>query len=337
MKTLQLLAGKPKTIPASTSWYIADLAEARGRQASYTRQSAQRLRALREQALIESAMASNWIESIEIDRKREGTIFFGKPLQRDRDGEEIRGYRRALELIIEEGTKLPVSTDTLLQLHSLACGKTVDAEPPASINELDELLAMWSRSLEERWAHPLIILAMFNLNFLCVHPFRECNDRVSRLLLLLQSFHLGYDVGRYISLERLIEQSQDRYRETLEQSSRRWRKGRHNPWPYIDYLLSILKAAYTELENRLDVAKSPRGAKTELIEAAVKAFPCEFTIMELKKACSKASHDMVRKVLRDLREAGAVESLGRGPGARWRKKDNIKVNAIENALGGEVS
>src|SRR5262249_54567718 len=127
------------------------------------------------------------------------------------------------------------------------------------------LVQLWEDGLKERWAHPLVLMAAFNLDFLCIHPFRDDNGRVSRLLLLLQCYHLGYEVGRYISLERLIEQNKERYYETLEQSSQGWHEGRHDPWPYINYLLFILKTAYQEFEERVGQTISPKGAKTELI------------------------------------------------------------------------
>jgi len=95
----------------------------------------------------------------------------------------------------------------------------------------------------------LILLAAFNLDFLCIHPFRDGNGRASRLLMLLQCYHLGFEVGRYISLERLIEQNKERYYETLQKSSQGWHEGNHNPWPYIGYLLYILKTAYREFEK----------------------------------------------------------------------------------------
>lgn len=109
MMTLRLFAGKFESVPASTSWYLADLGEARGKQELFTRQSPQRLKALREHALIESAVSSNRIEGVEVDKSRIGTIVFGKPLLRDRDEEEVRGYRQALTLIHEQGAELPVS------------------------------------------------------------------------------------------------------------------------------------------------------------------------------------------------------------------------------------
>jgi Fic family protein len=187
---------------------------------------------------------------------------------------------------------------------------------------MTELVDLWGQSLRERWVHPLIAVAAFNLDFLCIHPFRDGNGRVSRLSLLQQCYHLGYEVGRYISVERLIEQNKERYYETLEQSSQGWHDGKHDPWPYINYVLFILKTAYKEFEERVGQIKSPRGAKTELIESAVRSYDREFTVSDLERACPGTSRDMVRRVLRDLQKAGKVECLGRGPGAPWRRKGN---------------
>src|SRR5712691_63038 len=112
MMTLRLFAEPPKTIPASTSWYLADLGEALGKQELFTKQSPQKLKVLREHALIESAVSSNRIEGVEVDQARVGTVVFGKSLLRDRGEEEVRGYRDALELIHDQGASLPVSEET---------------------------------------------------------------------------------------------------------------------------------------------------------------------------------------------------------------------------------
>lgn len=348
MMTLRQFSSKPETVPVSSSWYLADLGEARGKQALFTKQSPQRLRVLREHALIESAISSNRIEGVVVDQARIETLIFGKPKLRDRNEEEVRGYRNALKLIHEQGARLPVTEETILELHRLTRGEIGDAGQYKKVNSdiiekypdgrqrvrfktveaaktaeaMRELIALWNRSLDERWVHPLIALAAFNLDFLCIHPFRDGNGRVSRLLLLLQSYHLGYEVGRYISLERLIEQNKERYYETLEQSSQRWHEGRHDPWPYINYVEFVLKTAYKEFEERVGQTKSPRGAKTDLIESAINAFAGEFTLADLERACPGVSRDMARRVLRDLRKAGRVECLGRGPGARWQKRGN---------------
>ena len=187
---------------------------------------------------------------------------------------------------------------------------------------MGKLVSLWSRSLEERWVPPLIALAAFNLDFLCIHPFRDGNGRVSRLLLLLQSYHLGYEVGRYISLERLIEQNKERYYETLEQSSQGWHEEKHDPWPYINYLLFILKTAYREFESRLDITESPRGAKTELIERTIQCFTGPFSLADLERACPGVSRDMIRTVLRRLKQQNHLACQGRGPAARWQRKGN---------------
>jgi hypothetical protein len=109
MMTLRQLAAEPPTLPTRTTWYLTDLAEARGKQELFTRQSPQRLKVLREHALIESAISSNRIEGVEVDKSRVGTLIFGKPALRDRDEEEVRGYRDALKLIHESGANLPIT------------------------------------------------------------------------------------------------------------------------------------------------------------------------------------------------------------------------------------
>ncbi len=348
MMTLRQFATKPESIPAATAWYLADLGEARGKQELFTKQSPQKLKALCEDALIESAVSSNRIEGVEVDQTRVRTLMFGKPVLRDRDEEELRGYRDALRLIHEKGSRLPFSEATIRKLHRLTRGEIGEAgkykEKDSDIIEklpdgrtrvrfktvsasqtpryMSELIEGWNDCLHERWVHPLISLAALNLDFLCIHPFRDGNGRVSRLLLLLQGYHLGYEVGRYVSLERLMEQNKERDYETLEQSSQGWHEGRHDPWPYMSYVLYILKTAYREFEARVGEIKSPRGAKTELVENAVAAFSGEFTLSDLERACPAVSRDMVRRVLRDLQKAGQVKCLGRGPGAAWQKKGN---------------
>lgn len=348
MKTLRQFSNKPETVPAITTWYLSDLGEARGRQELFTKQSPQKLKVLKEHALIESAVSSNRIEGVNVDQSRVATIVFGKSQLRDRDEEEVRGYRNALRLIHEQAAKLPESEETILQLHKLAKGDIWDSgkykEKEGDIIEkypdgtsrvrfrtvspaetpvfMSELIDLWSQCLKERWVHPLIAIAAFNLDFLCIHPFRDGNGRVSRLLLLLQCYHLGYEAGRYISIERIIEQSKDRYYETLEQSSQGWHEGRHDPWPYINYVLYTFKTAYKEFEERVGQLRSPKGAKTEMITAAINSFSGEFTLSDLERACPGVSRDMIRRVLRELQAANVVECLGRGPGARWRRRGN---------------
>jgi len=344
MMTMRLLSAGLGSVPASTSWHLADLGEALGRQELFTKQSPQKLEVLREHALIESAVSSNRIEGVEIDRKRVGTVIFGRQLLRDRGEEEVRGYRDALSRIHESGGKLRLSERTILQLHRLSRGgigdagkfrtkesdiierladggvrvrfKTVPAaKTRAAVRELTTLCRDCFR---ERWAHPLIMLAASNLDFLCIHPFRDGNGRVSRLLLLLQCYHLGYEVGRYISLERLIEENKERYYETLEMSSRGWHEGKHDPWPYINYVLFILKTAYREFERRAGQIPSPKGAKADMVLSAIRSQVGEFRLTDIERACPGVGREWIRKLLADLKSKGEVRCTGKGPAARWR-------------------
>jgi Fic family protein len=344
MMTLRQFAARPEMVPAATSWYLADLGEARGKQELYTRQLPQRLKVLREHALIESAVSSNRIEGVTVDQARIGTLVFGKPLLRDRDEEEVRGYRDALKWIHERGAAIPISKETILRLHSMTRGRIWDAgrykEKDGDIIErfadgrervrfktvpavrtpkfMSEALALWDDCLRDRWVHPLIALVGFNLDFLCIHPFRDGNGRVSRLLFLLGCYRLGYEVGRYVSLERLIEENKERYYETLQASSQRWHEGKHDPWPYINYLLYILKTAYVEFESRLSQVAAPRGAKTELVGEAIRRQRTDFRLVDIERACPGVGREWIRVILARLKKEGQVSCRGKGPAARWR-------------------
>ena len=344
MMTLRQFAARPEAVPASIAWYLADLGAARGNQELFTRQTPQKLKVLREHALIESAVSSNRIEGVEVEPSRVGTIIFGKPLLRDRNEEEVRGYRDALKLIHEQGGQLPISEETVLRLHRMTKGEIWDAgsykdkngdiiekypdgrervrfKPLSAVRTpeaMRELLGLWEAALRERWVHPLVVLAAFNLDFLCIHPFRDGNGRASRLLLLLQCYHLGFEVGRYISLERLMEENKERYYETLEQSSTGWHEGRHEPWPFVNYLLFILKTAYREFEERVGKIASPKGAKAEIVREAIRRQTGEFRLVEIERLCPGVGREWIRALLADMKASGEASCHGKGPAARWR-------------------
>jgi len=209
--TLHLLGREGLQVPAQTAWYLADLGEARGKQELFKRQMPQKLKVLLEHALIESAVSSNRIEGVNIDPKRAWTLVLGAARYRDRNEEEVRGYRDALKLVHESGTELPIEEETVLELHRLARGEIWDAgkykERDADIIErsadgservrfkpvsaaetpraMSKLVAAYGDAQKGQRVHPLLAAAAFNFDFLCVHPFRDGNGRVSRLLLLL--------------------------------------------------------------------------------------------------------------------------------------------------------
>jgi Fic family protein len=345
MKTLANWIQTPPQIPLATVWLLNDLAEYRGKQDLFTRQAPQKLEKLREHALIESAVASNRIEGVEIDQKRIGTVIFGKSHLQDRNEEEVRGYQFALSWIHVEHETIPFSSETILRLHAMtrpdswdagafkkndgeiiekhADGRVTIRFRPVSAQETPDatrtLCDLSERVLLEKQVPPLILWAAQNLDFLCIHPFRDGNGRVSRLLLLLALYRLGFNGGRYVSIERIIEQSKDRYYETLKTGSQGWHEGRHDPWPYINYLLYSLKNLYQEFENRYESTTLPLGEKTETVRQAVARFREPFHISELHKQCPEVSLDMIRKVLKEMRQAKEIECLERGKNARWRR------------------
>lgn len=345
MKTLERIRDGRLRVPMSVSWQVADIGHALGRQELYTRQSPQRLQMLRDHAMVQSAVSSNRIEGVEIDQARVGTVVFGHPALKDRGEEEVSGYRDALKLIHTQGARLPITTDTILNLHQFCRGSVWDAgqfkDKPVDIVEkhpdgretvrfasvspestpgcLRASIDLWGEAIKGHDIAPVIALAAFNLDFLCIHPFRDGNGRVSRLLLLLTCYHLGIEVGRYISLERLIEENKERYYETLKQSSQGWHEGNHDPWPYIGYLLFILKKAYDEFIERVGSFDSPRGQKTERVDRFLQQVMGEFSVGDVRRACPEVSIDLIRRTIKARKAAGQLECLGMGRNARWRR------------------
>ena len=343
MNTLEQFETGPVEIPLATIWMLNELAEFRGRQELHTRQSPQKLRRLREHALVESAVCSNRIEGVKVDGARVGTVVFGKGPLQDRDEEEVRGYQRALSWIHEKYEGMTCDTDTMCRLHGMCCPSVWDSgqlkekdgeiiekhadgrvsirfkpvSAKATPQAMCELFERYARLIRDKKIPPLVLWAALDLDFLCVHPFRDGNGRVSRLFLLLSLYQCGYYAGRYISLERLIEESKERYYETLKSCSVQWHEGRHDPWPFINYLLYTLKALYVEFEERVGRITIGRGEKTEMIRREIVRFERAFSVRELEQRCTGVSLDMIRKVLKDMQHAGDVQCSGRGRNAVW--------------------
>jgi Fic family protein len=331
--------------PAGTIWLLTDVAEAKGRQDLYTKQSPQVLKALRETALVQSVESSNRIEGVTVEPARLRPLVVGSARPRDRSEEEIQGYRRALNVIHTQAGDLPITPETLQQLHKTIQEGAGDAGQWKRINNdivelragaaprvrfrpvsvadtpaaVEELCLLYRHAVDQEHVPPLLAAACLVFDFLCIHPFRDGNGRISRLLTLLTCYQQGIEVGRYISLERLVEESREDYYEVLRQSSEGWHAGKHTIVPWLNYFLAILNRAYREFAERAGQIRSPRGAKRALIEAVIGSQVGEFTLADLERHCPGVSRDTVRKVLRDLQKFGKVVCLGLGPGARWRK------------------
>ena len=340
-------------VPMSTAWLLNDIAEAKGKQELYTRQSPQVLKALREMALIQSTESSNRIEGVTVAADRLRPLVLGNTKPRDRSEQEVQGYRRALNEIHARHEKLSITCDTLKRLHALcqsASGnagqfKKVDNEviqlvpgaapvirfrcvkakdTPAAV---EELCLLYRHAIDQDNIPPLIAIAGLILDFLCIHPFRDGNGRVSRLLTLLALYQHGYEAGRYVSLERMVEESKEDYYECLHRSSQRWHEGKHELTPWFNFLLAIIRRSYVEFEKRAGQVKAPRGAKAELVLAAIREQPGDFRLSDIERACPGVGREWIRSLLTDLKAAGEASCRGKGPAARWQYLGSKGINS----------
>ena len=333
------------TLPMSTAWLLNDIAEAKGKQELFTHQAPQMLKTLREMALIQSTESSNRIEGVTVATDRLRPLVLGNARPKDRSEQEVQGYRLALNEIHTRHEKLPITPDTLKHLHALCQGASGDAgqfkRPDNEVVELrpgaapvirfkcvsakqtpaavDELCLLYRHALDQDNIPPLIAIAALVLDFLCIHPFRDGNGRVSRLLTLLALYQHGYEVGRYISLERLVEESKEDYYEVLNHSSKHWHEGRHELTPWMNLLLAVIRRGYAEFEKRAGQVKAPRGAKTALVEDAINSFPAQFTITELEQKCPGVSRDMLRYLLNRLQQQKRIKCVKLGRNSLWQK------------------
>lgn len=331
-------------VPMGTNWLLNDLAEAKGKQELYTRQSPQVLKALREMALVQSVESSNRIEGVTVDRDRLRPLVLGNARPKDRSEQDIMGYRRALNLMHSKADALPITPDLLRRLHQLCqegsgdAGqfKKVDNEvielrsgaaplvrfkcvsAKATPAAVEELCLVYRYALDQDHIPPLVAIGALVLDFLCIHPFRDGNGRVSRLLTLLAMYQHGYEVGRYISLERLIEEAKEDYYHVLQQSSQRWHEGKHDLLPWLNHFLSIIRRAYGEFERRAGEIKAPRGSKAGLVLTAIREQAGEFRLADIEQACPGVGREWIRSLLTELKAAGEATCQGKGPAARWR-------------------
>jgi Fic family protein len=297
--------------------------------------------------MIESSECSNRLEGISAPHRRIEALILRSTTPRDRPEQEIAGYRDALNLIHESAKYMPCSVNVCLQLHAMLYkylpqdggrwkmtdNEIVERHPDGAIarvrfkavtavatpQAMESLVANHLAATEKYGKEPLLLVPLAILDFLCIHPFADGNGRVSRLLTLMLLYQSGYEVGRYISLERIFEQSKETYYESLEASSQGWHEAKHDVRPWLNYFWGVLIRAYKEFEERVGTLAAGRGSKTELVRAAVKRRTAPFGISDIESDCPGVSREMIRLVLNALRREGQLSLQGRGPGARWLK------------------
>ena len=196
---------------------------------------------------------------------------------------------------------------------------------------MDDLHAAFGRALSDGTYSPLLLAASYVLDFTVIHPFRDGNGRMSRLITLWLLYVVGHDVGRYISLEKLIDDSRETYYEALRSSTLGWHEGTHDLAPWTSYFLGVLLAAYKEFEGRTGVLAG-RGSKRKLIETFIDSLMVdEFTIAEVREAAPGISDGYINRVLGDLQNQGRIESLGTGRSARWRRLNQRRLTPAAQA------
>ncbi len=320
------------------------IAEYKGRQELYTKQSPQILKTLLEAALIESAESSNRIEGVTVDRARLKPLIIGHSKPRDRSEEEVAGYRKALDLIHTKYKSLRITPEIFKELHRICRGEAWDAGKwkekdndiirkhpdgrievifkPVSADRTPEMMKQvclaYENSVSQLNYPDLYAIACLVLDFLSIHPFRDGNGRVSRLITLLTLYQHGFMAGKYISLERIVEQSKETYYESLNKSSQKWHEARHDMTPWFNYFLGTILTAYKEFEQRAGSVKPVRGAKTAIITGAINKQHGDFTISDIEKECPAVSRDMIRIVFRQMRKEKKIRCPGKGKSAKWQ-------------------
>lgn len=338
---LRKLVFKPEQIAS-----LRKLGEFQGRQELYFRQTPETLKTLQQAAIVESTESSNRLEGIVAPRKRLREIVLRSTKPKNRSEQEIAGYRDALALIHESGSEMPFTTNVILQCHSilysylpqtggrwkmtdnLIVEKTPDGltrrvrfRPTRAVSTpqaMETLVECYNQAISEE-TEPLVVVPLTILDVLCVHPFTDGNGRIARLLTLLLLYRFNYQVSRFISLERIFEESRTSYYETLETSSQGWHASVHDVTPWLNYFWGVLLRAYGELEDRVGTLHHGRGAKTEQIKRAVSRKVAPFAISDIEADCPGVSRDMIRLVLRKLRDEGTIERRGKGRGSKWIK------------------
>lgn len=322
------------------------IGEYQGKQVLYTERLPEVLRTMRRIAEVESTESSNRIEGIEAPRRRIQGLVIEGTAPRNRSEQEIAGYRDALALVHESAAHMEPTANVVRQLHTLMYRylpqpggqwKIVDNEivereaagavrvrfrpvpAVATPQAMDDLATGLRRALQAEERPGLIVAPLAVLDFLCIHPFTDGNGRLSRLLTLLLLYRMGYQVGRYISLERITEESKETYYEVLEASSRGWHEGRHDAHPWLDYFWGVLLRAYAEFTERVSGLNQGSGSKAALVREAVARLVGPFALADVGAQCPGVSLPTIKRELAAMRGEGLLLLDGRGRGARWRR------------------
>lgn len=348
MRSFNYAALKNKTWDNEVLGLVAQIHEYKGRQELYLKQKSAELDKLVEIAKIQSTEASNEIEGIRTTNTRLKQLVADKTTPRNRDEEEIMGYRDVLNTIHESYEYIPIRPNYILQLHrdlfqysEKGIGghfkntqnyiSATDAngrefvlftllppyETPAAI---DAICESYNRILDAKDVDALILIPVFIHDFLCIHPFNDGNGRMSRLLTTLLLYRCGYVVGKYISLESKIAKNKNLYYDALETCQHGWYENQEDPAPFIKYLLRTILAAYRDFEDRVDLASEKLPAIEIVRRAAYKKIG-KFTKSDIMELCPTIGKTSVESSIKMLVDRGVLVKHGSGRATYYTRGD----------------
>mgnify|MGYP001514283264 FL=1 len=345
MRSFDYIKAPEKLLTPEIVQMVASIHEHKGKQELFLEANIDELKTLLEVALIQSTGASNRIEGIYTSDKRLEELVSQKAEPRNRSEQEIAGYREVLATIHESYEYITPRPNIILQLHrdlySYSQGATggsyknsdnviaeTDAEGhqkarfipvPAfqTADAMDELCSRFLDAWEADRIDKLVLIPMFILDFLCIHPFNDGNGRMSRLLTLLLFYKAGYIVGKYVSMEMLIEKTKETYYEALQASSTGWHECENSYEPFVKYYLGIILKAYNEFESRVEHLKNRSLSKPERIKAVIDQKVGKITKKEIMELCPDISKVTVERTLTDLVKSGYIAKVGAGPATAY--------------------
>ncbi len=351
---------KQIALPPTIVRTLCQIHQSKGRLQGRLASSSPSLAGLAEAARIGAVAAAGRLSGLKVEGRRVELLASGRVGGEGPDETQLAGYARALGWLYDGSSSPELTPDALLRLHSAVAKPRPDEggdapsnppEPdsesppcppflrrrPVSLEEaptaLSELIASYRHVRAREAVEPLVLDALLILDFLCIYPYRSGNEEIAQLVARLALQRNGFAAGRYVSLETLLEDSLETCCSSLLECSGRWLDGRHRWIPWVEYYLGLIARASRRLEERSDALASAPGAKTALVVEAIEAFDRPFTLRQLHNACPGVSRELVRRVLRQRRQDGEVDCLGKGPGARWRRIRSQQDDGRPNQSG----
>ena len=319
---------------------LTQIHEYKGEQTLFIEAKTDSLAGLMEIAKIQSTEASNRIEGIYTSDDRLRALVKDKTRPKSRDEQEIAGYRDVLNTIHESYEHIPPKPSIILQLHrdlykfegydmggKYKTGDNIIEEEDEQGNKfarfkpvpawetsesVDSLCKAFDVALSAGQVDPLLLIPMFILDFLCIHPFNDGNGRMSRLFTLLLLYRAGYIVGKYISIEKLIETTKDSYYDCLQKSSVMWHENENDYEPFVKYMLGVILAAYREFASRVELLTTAGFTKPDRIRAFIKETLGTVTKSQILERFPDISQTTVQRALNDLVRSGEIIKISGG-------------------------